>query len=225
MRGDFVSELDGYPQARQVTLSDGTPAYHVEVPDFCPEAYHGLPGKMVTRFLLGFVPLAALAAIDGLPLILRVALIALGIAVGVGLCAFAGKDRTAPVEVLVTERAFSFGKGSDWLRFDRTVEHTLRMQKHDAAKEEERDERVLIAKDNLAKRARKHPAIYQASYHIIYEHFGQRHDIAVVYHEAEAQQVVAKLALLDRLANNLRRKGAGAAFDPDDDWAEQPGDI
>ncbi|WP_339635769.1 hypothetical protein [uncultured Sneathiella sp.] len=67
--------------------------------------------------------------------------------------------------------------------------------------------------------------IYGESFHLSFEYMGQRNDVMTIYGQKVALAVLARLRACDQVLNNQASVGDGFATRPEDQWADQPGDI
>jgi hypothetical protein len=110
-------------------------------------------------------------------------------------------------------------------KFDRNLPHSFAVTEHDKTGRE-RDKLDLEVR-RAARRGRliSPPKYYGESYHLVFEHFGARHDIAAIFGKKDALAAQARLTACDDRIDTLSRKGGGTPFDPEDEWTPAPGDL
>lgn len=108
--------------------------------------------------------------------------------------------------------------------FDLAHPHRISLLMHDKAQQEKlaNDYRRDIAARSGT--AVKPEVMYGNSFHICFEHFGQRHDIMTVYGRKEALRIVNRLQACLEI-NKARAGTGGSATRPDQQWKTSPGDL
>ncbi|MCR9196256.1 MAG: hypothetical protein NXH88_16065 [Hyphomonas sp.] len=127
--------------------------------------------------------------------------------------------------VRLTAEHFTIFGGWRRRKFDRDLPHSFAVIEHDD-KEWEREKLELEVRQAGRKgRVISPKKYYGESYHLIFEHLGERHDIAAIYGKKEALAAQARLAACDDRIDTLTRQGPGTPFAPADEWAAAPGDL
>jgi hypothetical protein len=128
-------------------------------------------------------------------------------------------------EIALTADTFSFKTLTGWKHYNRHLEHSFALYRHDQAEEEMilQDLRVrkAAAKGSIIKAER----YYADSYHLVFEYLGQRIDVMDIYRKKDAQRILNRLSACDAVVNAGLGQGKGTALSPEDDWTEGPGAL
>lgn len=113
-----------------------------------------------------------------------------------------------------------FGK-----KFDRQLPHSFKLLPHD--KLEEAKEKHQLRAMRLRSRGQfaEPEKYYSKSFHLIFEHLGERFDIAEIWGEREAVRTLDRLTAIDNIINTQTGSGSGFALTPNDEWTPQAGDL
>jgi len=123
------------------------------------------------------------------------------------------------------EKTFFIQRGSNWDAFDRQLPHNFALVPHDKA-QEERDEHDFAKGGGAVNRnSVLFTRYYSDSYIVVYEHMGQRHDICAVHGQKEANAILARLVLCDKVMDAQLSYGKGAAITPSKQWDNSSGEI
>lgn len=109
--------------------------------------------------------------------------------------------------------------------FDRSLQHRFALLDHDGADKERVVLELRARKDQSRGRYTVPQKYYSQSYHLVFEHLGQRRDIATIYGHKAAKLILDRIKLCDQLMDTKSRASNGTVTSPDDQWGDQTGEI
>ena len=220
------SPFAGKPATWQVTDRNGMPAFRVEPRVLTPAR------AMAVSFLsqlgglaaLGFGLAGVVGADNPTPDMLATAIIvpAIGYA---ALRQVLGTLFRKRVRLMLTLDKFSVRGLFGWKHYDRELPHRFALVQHDWTQAERDEEDYRTAQAQLKKQAVRKQRWYANSFHVSFDYLGQRNDIVTVFGQQEATALVARLKACDDVLDALARRGQGTPLSPEEDWADQPGEI
>lgn len=128
-----------------------------------------------------------------------------------------------PTAFLVKRGEFPFGHHWDVFELNQPVRFT--MIPHDHALWEREDNEYRKASASTNGRAIKPDSLYQNSYHVCLEHFGQRHDIITVLGRKEATAILTRLKACLEINKARAGKSGSTATEPSQQWKSMPGGL
>lgn len=132
---------------------------------------------------------------------------------------------TVRSKVVFTPTEFRVRTWKGWRVYDRTLTHKFVMLVHDRAREENEKRELRTRRAAQDGQVINPPRYYADSFHIVFEHLGQRRDVLEVYDKTRALAVVARFNACDDVADNDARMGNGEVLSPDGQWGDQPGGL
>lgn len=127
--------------------------------------------------------------------------------------------------IIITGKLFCVKSFWGSKKYDRQLRHKFSLLPHDKA-QEEKISLDLKVREAQARRKIISPKIYYGkSYHLVFEHMGQRRDITTIFGHNDALAALARLNACDQVINAKTGSGDGTATDPIDQWGEQTGEI
>lgn len=128
-----------------------------------------------------------------------------------------------PQELLIKRREFPWGHDWDVFELNQPVRFT--MIPHDHALWEREENEFRKAKASRSGRAIKPDSLYQNSFHVCLEHFGQRHDLITVYGRKEATAILTRLKACLEINKARAGRTGSTATEPSQQWKQTPGAI
>jgi len=128
-------------------------------------------------------------------------------------------------EIVITPEQFKFRTWKGWQTYDRQLPHKFALIPHDKARIEKEKHDLEIRREQVRGRIISKTRYYGESYHLSFEHLGQRNDVLTIYGRKKALAVLARLKACDEVMDSQARMGDGIALDPEDQWSDQPGEI
>ncbi|MBS9405473.1 hypothetical protein KG088_17860 [Halomonas sp. TRM85114] len=127
--------------------------------------------------------------------------------------------------VIFTPTDFKVLRRGRWDVYDRLLKHSFVMLKHDEARREREELESCTRAAQAQGRFRAPRRYYDDAYHMVFEYFGQRHDIATVFDEKRARAVIARLQACDLMMDSQIKMGEGHVLSPEEEWSKQPGGL
>ena len=228
MSDTIVKPLAAWPQTAAFTTADGLPAYRVRPTVLTPERARVADAFAEVLKVLLFVGCAyGFMRFHSADAVLMHA--------ATWMAAFLGGDALArrhvarlfrlTTEIAMTPDRVGVRRGKRWEWFSRRIEHRYIAPRHDHALWEERDNEVERQAASIDRKVAHVSYYYADSFHVALELAGHRYDLLTVYGPREAAAVLARLQYLDRLLDAAIKLGSGVPEQPEDEWAEAPGDV
>lgn len=128
-----------------------------------------------------------------------------------------------PQALLVKRRRLLFG--SYWEEYELNQPVRLTMLLHDRALQEREENEFRRAKASMSGKALRTESLYQNSFHICVEHYGQRNDIITVYGRKEATAILTRLKACLEINKARAGRSASTATEPGQQWKSMPGSL
>ena len=222
----IVSPFDGKPETRQLTSQDGRVIFEIIAKELTPlrAKFANALAWIIALAAAGFGFFTVFQMVD--PHGFHIIAFGCGPLIAIPLFEWGiGKLLRKETAMVLTVDEFAFQDSKNWKRFNRQIDHRFSLLPHDKTRDEAEDNEFAVRKAQANGKVIRKKRYYGDSYHLSYEYMGQRNDIAVIYGRKDAMAVLARLKACDTVMNMQAAKGAPVNMKPQDEWADQPGDI
>ena len=109
--------------------------------------------------------------------------------------------------------------------FNRSLEHRFLLLPHDNTKREKEDIALKVVRARRTGRIISPEKYYGESFHLVYQHLGERFDITSIYGEIPAHRALDRLTAINKVIDSKTYSAPGMPLSPTDEWHPQPGEL
>jgi len=127
--------------------------------------------------------------------------------------------------VRFTKEQFQMGSWPFAKRFDRQLDHSFTLPPHDKRDDEKEAIQMEVLRGRQRGKLVQPEKYYGKSFHLVFEHLGERFDITEIYGEREAKRALDRLKSIDQVIDSITGSGSGTPLSPENEWFVIAGDL